>query len=230
MNGLNKVFNGGGQVDFINLNDASKQFFMKIFSFYRATKAYVIVVIILGLAVLCFLFRMYFVSPFRNSHSRDQLESYFYNHEDAFENVSKYFKSKLPMRKEYAVSFGTNFGSGVNLILRPVIVSSYDKPMGGKNLNDRAPELVAALEKLHWSLETIDTLKMMLRKTNCDWIRSVEWRDDLIQMYPNQTGLGAYKYSVWDFPLKDSSSSGFNQPLKQYGFGNRVTLSYASTL
>ncbi|MBN9295452.1 MAG: hypothetical protein J0I41_00505 [Filimonas sp.] len=196
-------------------------------------KIIILVVAGMGVLLLCYYLLAYmsFSDALDKKYTREQLESNFKEHEKEFEELTQYFKSVIPQeKKKYSITFGRSTRNTVSLILYPKTISPENKIIGGSDLRMDAIELKKASDKLGWSSAIIKKLRDKLSKTNCDWIRTVEWRDDLLQIYPQQQGMGKFTYGVWDKPVVDSLTDEYGKPLSKIGFGNKVILDYTAAL
>ncbi|WP_276505044.1 hypothetical protein [Terrimonas pollutisoli] len=197
----------------------------------KVTKYLLISTLTLGLLIAIFysLGLLAFSGAFDKKYSRQELTDSFLEHENEFLDVDRYFKSTIPPNISYSVTFGLSARKRVSLYLHPFVIDPANKIIGGKAMSVESPKLDSALKVLGWSKETIITLQNKLAKTNCDWIRTVDYSDQ-IQMYPNQNGWGSFTYSIWNTPISDSLIKDYGQPITNNGFGQFVTLNYSSAL
>jgi hypothetical protein len=131
-----------------------------------------------------------FDGAFDKKYSREELTQNFVAHENAFSDVEDFFWRRLLKGADFSVSFGLGRRGRVNLYLYPNVVDPANKVVGGNNLEIGSQELDSVLLKLGWTNEIVRALREKLAKTNCDWIRTLDGRDDRIEIYPSQSGWG----------------------------------------
>jgi hypothetical protein len=197
----------------------------------KVTKYLLISTLSLGLLIVVFysLGLLAFSGAFEKKYSREELTGSFLKHEKEFSDVASYFKSNIPPNISYSVTFGNSSRKKVSLFLYPFVIDPANKIIGGEAMSIESLKLDSTLKVLGWSKETIRTLQSKLAKTNCDWIRTVDYSDQ-IQMYPNQNGWGSFTYSIWTTPITDSHVQKYGRPVTNNGFGQFVTLNYSSAL
>ena len=197
----------------------------------KFTKYFLISIFTLGLLIFIVysLGLLAFSGAFDKKYSREELTDSFLDHEQEFSDVVNYFKSNIPKNISYSVTFGLSPRKKVSLYLYPLVVDPANKILGGGAVSIESPKLDSAVKVLGWSKETIVTLRNKLSKTNCDWIRTLDYTDR-IEMYPNQSGWGSFTYVIWRTPIIDSLVKDYGRPVTNNGFGQFVTLNYSSAL
>lgn len=192
-------------------------------------------VVLFVIAVLLYLgFRFFaalsFKGMFDRKYSREELTEYFNQHENDFSDLVESFAANIPKNKQQSVSFGLSKNNKISLNIYPSVIDSASKIIGGNDLELGSPLLDTALATLGWTNETIVILRNKLSKTNCDWIRTTENINKPVEIYPNQSGMSSYSYSIYNKPIDDSLISTYGKPLSKSEFGSRVTLTYTSVL
>jgi len=187
--------------------------------------SFVIFVILVPLSVF-----LAFDGAFDKKYSREELTQNFVEHEKAFSDVEDFFWRRLPKGADFSVLFGLGRGGRVNFYLYPNVVDPANKVVGGNNLEVGSQELDSVLLKLGWTNEIVRALREKLGKTNCDWIRTLDGRDDRVEIYPSQSGWGSFTYFIYRMPLTDSLVKIYGKPIGNSGFGKRVVLNYSAAL
>jgi hypothetical protein len=175
-------------------------------------------------------FFLAFDGTFDKKYSREELTRNFVAHANAFSDVEDFFSGHLPNAADFSVTFGLGRRGRVNLHLYPDVVDPANKIVGGENLEIGSLALDSVLLKLGWTNEVVRALRGKLVKTNCDWIRTLDGRGDKIEIYPSQSGWGAFTYSIYQMPIADSLVKIYGRPIGNFGFGRRVVLNYSAAL
>lgn len=187
----------------------------------------------LTLAVLIGIFvsmgMLAFSGAFDTKFSREELTASFIQNKVAFQDVTNYFKTNIPTNIPYTVMLSLSSRNRVSLYLYPIVISPENKIIGEEDVSVSSPKLDSALAILKWSSATLLAVRTKLSKTNCDWIRTVDYNDQ-IKMAPTQNSWGTFTYSIWSTPITDSLVTRYGEPIEKKGFGKYVTLGYTSAL
>ncbi|HEV3411925.1 MAG TPA: hypothetical protein VG101_05570 [Puia sp.] len=169
-------------------------------------------------------------SIFDKKYSHEWLVRNFHENETGFADAVALFKAGISKTNQKDLSFGLGNWGTVNLFIYPTVIDPANKIIGGEGLKIGSPELDSILAMLKWDNETVKRLREKLAQTNCDWIRKIDNGHHVIEIYPNQTGWGAFSYAIFDEPIPDSPNQGYGRPLSDTGFGRKVELNYTSAL
>jgi hypothetical protein len=169
-----------------------------------------------------------FIGCFPRNVSKADAERNFIKNEQEFSSLVYYFESILPDSGKYNVKFGIGKKKDqIDLVVFPL---NSDPIIGGDGLELNSPQLDSTLALLQWDKETLTTLKTMLSKTNCQWIRTTDFYGQPIEIYFRSSGMGSYSYYVFQKPINDSLIQTHGKPIGDSSFGLRVVLKYSSAL
>ena len=173
---------------------------------------------------------MSFQGTFDKKYTREELTQNFANHEKAFLDVVNYFKNNIPPKNEYSIAFWQKGENNVSLYLYPNVIDPKNKIMGASDVAVDSKKLGDVLKTLGWSRITLTTLRDKLKKTNCNYIRNIQYNDSIVDLSPYQSGWGSFTYRVWDKPIVDSLIPIHGNPLGNDSFAIKVVLNYSSAL
>lgn len=199
---------------------------------HKAIKIISITLLILALVgvIMYAIGLMSFQGMFDKKYTREELTQYFINHEQEFSDVVNYFKSNIPQKNDYSISFWRHGKNKVSLLLYPDVIDPKNKIIGASDVSVDSPKLDTALSILGWSRVTLTTLRDKLKKTNCNYIANFGYNDSIVKLSPHQTGWGSFTYTICNKPIVDSLISIYGRPLGNDSFAIKVVLHYSSAL
>ncbi len=164
--------------------------------------------------------------------SRTQKVTFFTKHEPEFRSLIAYYDSISPKGGSDRIMFGKGTVKQVHLKTVMNVVSTS----AGSSVNEISEfdigslSLKSKLDKIGWSINDVEVLLELLRKVNCEWIRTTESLGEPIEIYCGSEGWGSYSYFVFRGPVSTEVQEIFGAPISSSEFGSRVFLQYSSAL
>lgn len=185
------------------------------------------IILLIGYYLMLFLFT-HDMSHVNYSH--EEMVENFHEHEDDFRYLIDYFQDVLQDSsvEQYQIKFRRSENKHhVGLTLLPSMYKVTDGEIvhiGGAEINKRSPELQEALNVLGWSINTVDSLDVLLSKINCDVIQTVPYLRYNIEIFPEQEGNIFQSYCVLRDDLPDSLQQNIGKIINKSDAGKRIIL------
>lgn len=157
-----------------------------------------------------------FVSSFDQSYSKkDLIENYKIKSKEINE-LQKYMKSIIPVGKSVTLEFESNN----SLFIFHLSDKNGDSRNWDININSKKTD--SLLRVLHWTKETLATVKKKLDYANCI---SVENKEPFTIGY-QRSGMGMYFYNLFDKPMTDSQKKEYSDGCTHILYNKKVALEF----
>lgn len=188
----------------------------------------VLAVFVVGMTVLGIIYLyplLVFSGMFDTKYTQDEAVELFKSNEKEFADVINYFKSICPNDTIVNVQLESFGDVDISLIVNDSNNAKNSASLSGY-VDPEEDKSYPILAKLHWSKQTLITLRDKLEKTGCNYIASTEIRQKPIILRPYQNGWVQFSYLVFTDSLPGNR---YGNPISNSPLGSRVFTHWVSS-
>lgn len=148
----------------------------------------------------------------------------FQKNETEFLDLVTFFRSIIPKGNDKIVEFSLAKNGNINMWIYPSVISSKNKPVGGKDMDKASIDSLHEFRKIGFSAEILRKLRVKLEKTGYTKIRTTEVFKNPIQVYNEPKGWTNYSLYFFEDPVDEILIQRYGRPMSETGFGSHVVI------
>lgn len=179
--------------------------------------------------LLFFMLMFFIIGSYGCNHqkildNRDSMVNFFRKNEAEIKELVNFFEKIKPKDNKYLVSFGLSSKNKINLHVFKNYGNIADNTgrIFFNNVRVDAKKLDSVLTNLNWTTNELSDFKLLLEKSECNWIRSTGFYGDPIEIQIYSKLPNKFSFYIFQDKSKKDLNEIHGPPLGNIGFLNSV--------